>query len=231
MVVAMATGSIFAAPSYLTKDSNGGYMVTYDYTDKAKSGWYVTGRAELSLLSWKNTYSADGDWLPDASFETDKYSLEPIFGGSLAFGRTFNYFWRAELEAGILGAFRDKEPAAEFNMTLPYAMLNGYYDFVNGLYLGVGVGAAMPITTIDGIVLLDDNRKETKFSFMAGLMFGYTKKLDDNLVLDLRYRLAGLTGFEHKVNFEDLANVSHWANTEVGMILDNSVSIGLRYEF
>ena len=27
-----------AAPSYLTRDGQGGYVVTYDYTDKAKTG-------------------------------------------------------------------------------------------------------------------------------------------------------------------------------------------------
>ena len=39
------TGPALAAPSYLTRDSNGGYVVTYDYTDKAKTGWYIGGPA------------------------------------------------------------------------------------------------------------------------------------------------------------------------------------------
>lgn len=221
-----------AAPSYLTRDNNGGYVVTYDYTDKAKTGWYVGARAELGFWNWENKYSADDDLTGlDNNYNSDKYSFEPVFGGSIFGGTRFAYFWRAELEAGYLGYFKDKDAAAEFTMQIPYVMLNGYYDFTNGLYLGAGVGVAMPITTIDMIWADGSDRTEYGVAPMAGVMLGYSYELDDNLVLDLRYRLAGMTGVDQKIDMVDTDGAPHWFQNDIDFILDNSVSIGIRYEF
>ncbi len=221
-----------AAPSYLTRDNNGGYVVTYDYTDKAKTGWYVGARAELGFWNWENKYSADDDLTGlDNNYNSDKYSFEPVFGGSIFGGTRFAYFWRAELEAGYLGYFKDKDAAAEFTMQIPYVMLNGYYDFTNGLYLGAGVGVAMPITTIDMIWADGSDRTEYGVAPMAGVMLGYSYELDDNLVLDLRYRLAGMTGVDQKIDMFDTDGAPHWFQNDIDFILDNSVSIGIRYEF
>ena len=163
------TGAI-AAPSYLTRDNSGGYRVTYDYTDKAKTGWYVGARADFNFLNWENKYSLDDGLKGPEDFENDKYSFEPVFGGSAFAGRRFAYFWRAELEAGYMGYFEDKDASSEFSLQIPYVMLNGYYDFVNGIYLGVGVGAAVPITTIDTVYSSGGERKEYGVSPMAGVM-------------------------------------------------------------
>ena len=163
-----------AAPSYVQRDNRGGYNVTYDYMDKAKTGWYITGRAEVSFLNWKNKYSSN---FPGANndFDSDDYSFEPVFGGSLA------------------------------------ATKLSWENFKSG----------------DG--------DKTSVSPMAGVMLGYTQELDDNLVLDIRYRLAGFTGTKHKRNFEyyDGAAALHGAYLEnkIGLILDNSISVGIRYEF
>ena len=225
------TGPALAAPSYLTRDSNGGYVVTYDYTDKAKTGWYVGGRAELGFWNWENKYSTDDNFAGDENFNSDKYSFEPVFGGSIFGGKRFAYFWRAELEAGYLGYFEDKDAAAEFTMQIPYVMLNGYYDFTNGLYLGAGVGVAMPITTIDMVYADGSDRTEYGVAPMAGVMLGYSYELDYNLVLDIRYRLAGMTGVDQRIDFADNNDVPHWFQNDIGFILDNSISIGIRYEF
>lgn len=225
------TGPALAAPSYLTRDSNGGYVVTYDYTDKAKTGWYVGGRAELGFWNWENKYRTDDNFAGDENFNSDKYSFEPVFGGSIFGGKRFAYFWRAELEAGYLGYFEDKDAAAEFTMQIPYVMLNGYYDFTNGLYLGAGVGVAMPITTIDMVYADGSDRTEYGVAPMAGVMLGYSYELDYNLVLDIRYRLAGMTGVDQRIDFADNNDVPHWFQNDIGFILDNSISIGIRYEF
>lgn len=222
-----------ARPSYIKRDADGGYNITYSYNDKAKTGWYVGGRAELSFLNWKNKYSSDDPKLGGAS---DKYSFEPVFGGGVFAGRTFGYFWRAELEAGYLGYFDDKGDGAEFSLSVPYVMANGYYDFDNGFYAGAGVGVAMPTTEMDAYVIQDngmlikmegDNTKKTAASPMGGVYLGWSRKLDDNLVFDLRYRLAGLTGTKHT---RRLNNGYDYEN-KIGLILDNSLSMGLRYEF
>lgn len=225
--------AVNAAPSYLTRDGNGGYRVTYDYTDKAKTGWYVGARADLNFLNWENKYSvADGVVAPD-EFSSDKFSFEPVFGGSVFGGRKFAYFWRAELEAGYMGYFEDKDATSEFSLQIPYVMLNGYYDFINGFYVGAGVGAAMPISTIDTIYSNGNERKEYGFSPMAGVMLGYSRELDYNLVLDIRYRFSGMTGIEQRINDLTFPNDTnkYWFQNDIDFILDNSISLGIRYEF
>ena len=211
-----------ATPSHISKDGRGGYDVTYNYKDKAKTGWYVTGRAELSFLNFKNKYSLS---IIDET-EEDKYSFKPVFGGSLAAGKKINYFWRGEVEAGYLGYFEDEDAEADFSISMPYVMLNGFYDFTNGLYVGAGVGASLSQYKIKDVDLF--SKEKTKFSPMAGLMFGWTHALDDNLVVDLRYRLAGMTGAEVKTGIN---GVDATFKSKTGMILDNSLSLGIRYEF
>ena len=62
VLLTFATPAV-AAPSYLTRDNDGGYRVTYDYTDKAKTGWYVGARADLNFWTWKNNYSSGSNFL------------------------------------------------------------------------------------------------------------------------------------------------------------------------
>lgn len=225
VLAALTTTVADAAPSYIKRDVNGGYGVTYDYTDKAKNGWYVGGHVALNLMNWENEYSSADPLIADSA--SDKYSFESVFGGGLFVGKTFKYFWRGEVEAGLLGQFEDKDNLFSFQMTIPYLMANGYYDFVNGLYVGAGVGIAMPTTELDGTVFVGGDRKEQTLSPMAGIMLGYAHELDYNLTLDIRYRLAGLMGTDH----ERIDTAGYTFKNEIGLILDNSLSIGIRYNF
>lgn len=220
-----------ATPSHITKDGRGGYDVTYNYKDKEKTGWYVTGRAELSFLNFKNKYSSSDNFAANENYDDDKYSFESVFGGSLAAGKKINYFWRAEVEGGYLGYFEDEDEVAKFSISMPYLMLTGYYDFTNGLYVGAGVGATLATYKLSGDYFLGYDKEKTTFSPMAGLMFGWTHKLDENLVVDLRYRLVGMTGTDLKLHFQDKDDQTYWFKSKTGMILDNSVSLGIRYEF
>ena len=229
-IIAMLTSAGFAAaPSHITRNSDGGYDVTYDYKDKAKTGWYAGARAELNFMNWEYKFTdAEGS-------DSDKFSFEPLFGGSAFFGKRIEYFWRAELEAGFLGYHSENDNGAEMKLSLPYAMINGYRDFNNGLYLGAGVGAALPISTIsqhDNYTTVDETTK-TSFSPMAGVMLGYSHKLDDNLVLDLRYRFAGIMGMKNNITIYDNFDPTDREKVEVktNFFMDNSISVGLRYEF
>lgn len=225
VLATMATTVADAAPSYIKRDGRGGYDVTYDYTDKAKNGWYVGGRVGLNLMNWENKY--DTEWGgAGTEFNSDKYS-EVVFGGDLFVGKTFKYFWRAELEAGLLGQYEDKDLAYAFKLTVPYVMANGYYDFVNGMYIGAGLGVAVPTTELDGAVFDTGDRKNATVSPMAGIMIGYTHELDYNLTFDIRYRLAGLFGGEQE---RTLLGGEAFSN-DIGLILDNSISFGIRYDF
>lgn len=223
----MVAGSAVAAPSYLVRDDMGGYRVTYDYYDSPKTGWYIGGNAGLALWNWKNKYALDADLNANSDFGSDSYSMESVFTGGVQFGRRIKYFWRAEIEAGWRGQFTDKDPDAEFTMNIPYTMINGYYDFNNGLYLGAGAGVAFPTTTWDGRFFDGDKRSKSSAAAIAGLYLGWSHKLDNHLVLDLRYRLSGMTGFKHRVDLTD----NHWFENKIDSLMDNSFTLGVRYEF
>lgn len=232
VLAAMTTGAAVAAtpvPSHITRDGRGGYDVTYSYQDKVKTGWYATARAGVSFLNFTSKQKMAG-----VSVAEDDFNFEPVFDGSLAVGRHFGYFWRGELELGYMGQFSDSDYGLDFDLSAPYLMASGYYDFTNGFYLGAGLGAAMPIAHLDGagadFVVTGGDRDKTGISPMAGLMAGYTTALDDNLVLDIRYRLAAFNGVKQNID------VMNWegyvaAQSKVGLIWDNSISVGLRYEF
>jgi len=219
-----------ARPGYVRPDEYGGYRVTYNYTDKQKTGWYATVRAEMNLLNWTNEYDTNYGGAVSA-FSKDKYSMETLFGGSIAIGQRFAYFWRGELEVGYTGNFRDADSNIEFNFRTPYALANLMYDFPSGLYLGGGVGLAFPTTTWDWDGFIPDRRLQSDVSLMAGPMIGFTHKLDDNFVLDFRYRLAGFLAGEQTRNFEDHSGSGYYFKNKMGLVLDNSLSIALRYEF
>ena len=236
-LLAVATPAFAATktprPSHITRASDGSYDVTYNYTDKAKSGWYAAARAELSFLNFKNKYYVEGE-----SIGSDNYSLEPIFAADLAFGKRINYFWRAELEAGYMSEFSDSDEGYEVKLSTPYAMFNGYYDFNNGIYLGAGIGVAMPRTELLDQEFKSGGNPEWSVSPMMGFMAGYSYKLDDSLVLDLRYRLAGFYGNSQERQWVDGATLPDGTDVggmhlkdKMGLVLSNSISVGLRYEF
>ncbi|MDL2295841.1 outer membrane beta-barrel protein [Lachnospiraceae bacterium OttesenSCG-928-E19] len=228
-----------AAPSYIARDGDHGYNVTYNYTDKEKTGWYLTARAGLGLLNWENEY-----YSPDVgSTGKDKYSFEPVFDGSLSVGRKFGHFWRGEIEAGYMGLFTDEEYTEfpdgwhRFNTELSaaYLMANAMYDFSNGVYVGGGLGLAMVMSEMDSSTgaFLPGGKSKSTISPMAGLMVGYTRKLDDNFVVDLRYRIAGLNGTKQTRSYEVTTPTPQTFSLEnkIGLIFENSFSIALRYEF
>ena len=227
-VLAVLTTTVAdAAPSYIKRDAKGGYDVTYDYTDKAKNGWYVGGHVALNIASWENEYDTNAPKV----FPNDSYT-EFLFGGDLFVGKTFNYFWRAELEGGLLGQFEDEYSGTTFKMTIPYLMANGYYDFTNGLYVGAGVGIAMPKTELQGLHFNGGDTSKQTVSPMVGVMLGYTYELDYNLTLDLRYRLSGLMGNKLERTYEDIDDMNTYnISNDIGLIFDNSVSVGIRYNF
>ncbi len=236
-VAAMATSAAVAAPSHITRAEDGSYTVTFDYEKVEKKGFYIGARADMNFMNWKNEYTFHVNGVGNYGVPSDKYSFEPVFGGSIAGGYTFNYFWRAELELGYMGKFEDSGQGADFALSVPYMMANLYYDFVNDFYVGGGLGLALPKTDLSHENIIGGDFSEKSVSPMLGLMVGYTYQVDDNLKLDLRYRLAGLWGptheggVEYDTNDDGVADASGKLETDIGLILDNSFSVGVRYEF
>lgn len=201
--------------------------------------WYIGGRVGLHLMSWKNKYKGSpSNYKFDESENHDNYVFEPVFGGGIFAGYHFAPNWRGDIEFGYMTRFDDSDNGFTFKLSTPYITGNAYYDFASGFYLGAGVGLAFPRATMDYEYFTPDSESETKLSFMGALMAGYSYNLSESVALDFRYRLAGFTGpkwtrdivspspimDENGVSLTSL-------ETRVGFIIDNSLSLGLRYEF
>lgn len=200
------------------------------YTVESAKGWYMGGRLALSFLN----FSTDSTIVMGGAQETvsDDYSFETVFGGSVFAGTDFQLsdeWFRGELEAGLIGRFDDATAGTELKLTVPYLMANGYYDFVNGLYVGAGLGVALPKVELDGPDFVDGDPKKTGVSPMFGAMFGWSYDLDARLTLDLRYRLAGFFGPEIERSADGVNYLE--IKTDTGFVLENSLSMGLRYRF
>lgn len=196
-----------------------------------RDNWYIAARAELAFWNFKAKASVSEPGYGFGPEESESYSFKPVFGGNLSVGKWFNNNWRGDIELGYLGYMSDKDSGGEFAVQTPYAMLNGYYNFDNGLYLGAGAGVAMPIMTIDSSAnWIDDNRNKAGVGFMGGVMFGYSTALSDTISLDLRYRLAGITGTSHERDYRGNDGI-YTAKVKDGFMLSNSISLGLRFNF
>ena len=203
---------------------------TYD------GNWYVGGRVGLHLASWKNKYRATPtSAIVDPDADHDDYTFEPVFGGNIFAGYRFTPNWRGDVEFGYMTQFSDSDNGFTFKLQTPYITANAYYDFESGIYLGAGVGMAFPRATMDWKYFESGDASEMKLSFMGALMAGYSYNLSNSVALDFRYRLAGFTG--PKWTRTTVATIPTEYNglsaleTKVGFIIDNSFSLGLRYEF
>ena len=207
--------------------------VRYNGLNKTCGAWYVGGRMNLSMLSWENEYSSTYPAL-DLAYDHDKYSFEPVFGGAFTAGYAFDTAWRLDIEAGIMGRFEDNDEGVNFTLTVPYVIANAYNDFYNGMYIGVGLGLAVPKTELDGehsgIIFEGGHRTKRNGSVMGAAMIGYAYDFDQHLTLDVRYRLAAFNGTRHETKLIDGTDEYEFRN-KIGLILDNSVSVGLRYRF
>ena len=198
--------------------------------------WYVGGRVGLHLMSWKNKYKGSpSNYKFDNDENHDDYTFEPVFGGNIFAGYRFTPNWRGDVEFGYMTQFSDSDNGFTFKLQTPYITANAYYDFESGIYLGAGVGMAFPRGTLDWEYFEKDSASETKLSFMGALMAGYSYNLSESVALDFRYRLAGFTGpkWTRTVTPEGTARYNGLTalQTKVGFVIDNSLSLGLRYEF
>ncbi len=195
--------------------------------------WYGTVRGEMSLMNWKNDYSSD---VADLDNKSESFSFESVFGGSLAVGHIADANWRGELEAGLIGRFTDSGYGADFKLTIPYVSVNVMYDFANNVYVGGGLGVALPKMDLgvsvynknlgDWIAFDAQERKVTpKFDMMIGYSYGLTEQMN----LDFRYKLSVMFGPD--VTENGVYSNKYWLKTDLGTIVSNSFSIGLRYEF
>ena len=202
----------------------------------AQNDTYVGAHLSLNLLNFKTKYKASpATAVDDASADHDSYDFEPVFGGDLFVGKIFSPSWRGDIEVGYITKFTDSDQGISFGLSAPYLLGNVYYTFTGGVYLGAGIGVAYPRVETDWTYYSDAESANSKLSLMGAGMFGYSHHLSPNVVLDLRYRLAGFEGPTISRDVSDFQIVGNPAleslDIKVKTVWDNSFSIGVRYEF
>lgn len=205
------------------------------YSWNGEGMWYVGAHLDLNLLSWKNKYRATPiEAVTDPGADHDDYRFKPLFGGNIFAGYRFNSHWRSDLEFGFTSSYSDSGGGLTFELSVPYLTANGYYDFANGLYLGVGLGMAFPTVSMEWAYFTGGDSDKTETTFTAAGMIGYSYYLSESLVLDLRLRVSAMDGpsitrgvGNYIVNGVALQSLE----TEVGTVWNTAVSVGFKYEF
>lgn len=206
----------------VVRSYNGVKSINYDGVSESKQ-WYMSARADLSFLSWKNKYTQG------TRQGSDSISLKAVFGGDIAIGSKLNDVLRADLELGYVGNYSTQEKenfgddieVTDFDLSVFYTTLNGYYDFNGGVYMGLGAGLAFVETSLNYSKLYKASKSNV--SPMGAVMLGWAHQLNDNVYLDMRYRFSAFSG--------STLDAFGLVKTKIGLITDNTVSLGLRYAF
>lgn len=184
--------------------------------------YYVGGRGELSFLNWDNEYQGTIQG-------SDSFSFEPVLGLNFFVGYKFSDIVRADMEIGYIGEFKKSETKYQagyvpekktFEFETYYMTLNGYYNLKYGLYAGLGIGGAITNVSLDYTGYA--RRTEKNVSLLVAGMFGWSYVLDEKTEFDLRYRLSVFDGGD--INFGGMT-------TDIGYVMDNSFSAGVRCYF
>lgn len=184
------------------------------------SKWYMGLNGDLSFLTWKNKYSG-------AESGSEKFTFKPVLGADLVVGYRFNKDWRVDGEFGYIGKFSETETEqylspekTEFSLETYYIDANAYYDLKYGLYVGAGVGLAIVDLTADHTYFSEVSK--TNLSPMGAAMFGWAYALDEKVDFDVRYRLAIFDGGDLNIG---------GVNVDAGLVMNNSLSVGVKYHF
>lgn len=222
------------------KDMYGEFNVTVesetgDTNEKVNSStddghFYLGGRAELSFLNWKNEYKDE----TGAKLGHDDFDFKPVIGLNLFAGYRFNKDFRADLEIGYIGAYSESEteyPAGfpphrdTFELKSYYATANAYYNLTKSWYVGAGAGVAMPNVSVDDSWF--GKKSKSSVTPMGALMLGWVYQLDEDTDLDLRYRFSMFDGGNVTISTGATTSIK----TDIGYVMDNSVSVGIRSYF
>lgn len=190
------------------------------------SRWYMGLNGDLSFLTWKNKNSGT-DELGNPISGEDKFNFKPVLGADLVVGYRFDKDWRVDGEFGYIGKFFETETEqylspekTEFSLETYYIDANAYYDLKYGLYVGAGAGLAIVNLAVDHTNY--SKVSKTNLSPMGAVMFGWSYALDEKVDFDVRYRLALFNGGDLSIG---------GASVDTGLIMNNSLSVGVRYHF
>lgn len=211
------------------------------YADDApwQGSFYIGARGALNLINFSNKYSLKigGDTA------SDSYSFGQQLGFDVSAGYDFAQKWRAELNYGYTGEFKDSDNLATFSLSAQYLMANVLYTLkdwgTTSIYVGPGVGAAILKSRISSGVYLSDNKDtQTKTTYAAQLMFGLEEAITPRFAINLQYRLMYNGGMTHESMvapyIDPITGANIVGDTEVDKIsgiLTNSFMLGARFKF
>lgn len=184
--------------------------------------YYMGLSGDLSFLTWKNKYSG-------TESGSERFAFKPVVGLDLSVGYKIDQDWRVEGEFGYIGKFSDTETETisgfpvektEFSLQTYYIDANAYYDIAHGFYAGLGAGLAIVDLDADHSAVM--NASATNVSPMGAVMFGWLYSLDEKIDLDVRYRFAIFDGGDLNIG---------GVNVDTGIIMNNSLSVGIKYHF
>jgi len=233
MLLPMATMAKDADGYSYSKDMYGELNIGYKIKQNDDTGRYYMGiHGGLSFMNWKNKYTGEND--VGTIRGSDDFSFKSTLGLDIFVGYMISPTMRADLEIGYLGKFSETEveynenyipEKTKFDFETYYLLANWYYNFKYGLYAGAGLGGALLNVSMDHTHV--QKQSETSISPMAALTGGWLYQLDDKIDFDVRYRLAFFDGGNVTL---DMTN-GYEVKTEMGWVMDNSLSAGIRYKF
>ncbi len=234
---------VISAPVYVQNpapvDAVPPAMYPRDYYKRPfQRDWYGALKYVHTFASFKSKHYLDGVYCPGGQYCVDKYSFESMMGFTASVGRWYTKHWRIELEGGYTGEHSDAADDIEFAISAPYLTFNALYNTPEqrwgGFYVGPGLGIAFPMTRITGpSTFLTGQETKRQFSPIAALHFGYQLPLGDRFALDIGYKFSTFMGTNHTRQVEDAYDPSttYDFTRKTGWVMNNSVSIGLRYYF
>jgi opacity protein-like surface antigen len=203
-----------------------------DAAEKAK--WYAGASLFYNRAVFESKHLTNGVYDSSDPYSKDKFSIGQL-GGGLSFGQKFSQNWRLEGEAGWFGKYSEQENGAEFSIHTPYVLANVLYDMDvrawGGFYFGAGIGMAFPTTSLESWRFFDGDQKKTSVSPMGALMVGYQYPIYERFWLDVKYRLSGFNGTKHTRPWMATSNVVYDFTNKTGFILNNTLFVGVRYDF
>jgi len=230
-----------AAPQTLTR-TPAGYNVTYQYQDQPQiKNWYVGGKLMGNYTMFTIKRSSDN---PTVNADFASQSNSGLQLGAAAFVGTKGIFgladdsWRAELELGYLGKYTNPNSSGlDESIQAPYALVSANWNTAEQkwgwFYIGAGVGAAMPMTTVtshDPTLLFTGGDTQTNVSVLVAGMLGYRVHIADNWFLDIGYKFMAFDGGS-RTNQYSVASGTFNLTEKFGWVMNHSINVGVAWEF
>ncbi|MCL2331287.1 MAG: porin family protein [Proteobacteria bacterium] len=224
------------------KDSGDVYYVRADKSSFAYTNtgpvfiprWYVGASVFANFAMFESKHLTNGVFDASDPYSVDKFNVWQL-GGFVSAGQKFHPNWRIEGELGWFGKYSESQFGVDFSIHTPYIVANGIYDTnignYGGMYFGLGLGAAFPTTFVDSWRFSSGPKTKTELSPMIGLMAGWQYPIANSLYLDARYRISGYWGTDHTEQWISTSNVQYDFTNKTGLVLNNTISLGVRYEF